>query len=218
MADSLPLYARPKPRLRGRLHAAAFVVAVPAGLVLVVLAPGPIARAAAVVYWLALLSQFGVSATYHVGRWGERAHTALRRLDHSTIFVLIAATYTPLCLLALDGRASRLLLAVVWVGAAVGVVTKLYRVDLHVVSGVLYVGLGWAAVFALPTLARGLSGAQLGLVVAGGVLYTVGALVFVTRWPDPFPRTFGFHEVWHAATVAAAGCLFAAIASVYAAA
>jgi hemolysin III len=197
------------------LHGVAFVAAVPAGLVLVVLARGPVARVAAIVYWLALLSQFGVSAIYHLGRWGERAHTWLRRLDHSTIFLLIAGTYTPFCLLALDGVASRVLLAVVWFGAAAGIATKLYRVDLHVLSGFLYLGLGWVAVFALPALVRALSVPQLVLVITGGVLYSMGALVLVTKWPDPFPRTFGFHEIWHVATIAAAVCLFAAIALLF---
>jgi hemolysin III len=197
--------------MRGRLHEIAFFATIPAGVVLVFIAPGPIARIGAVVYWLALLSQFGVSATYHVGRWGEKAHDRMRRLDHATIFVLIAGTYTPPCLLASHGTASIILLAVVWIGAAAGIITKLYRVDLHVLSGFLYLGLGWAAVFALPSLARTLSLPQLALVITGGVLYTVGALVFVTKWPNPFPRTFGFHEIWHAATIAAAACLFAAI-------
>jgi hemolysin III len=158
------------------------------------------------------LSQFGVSTTYHLGNWGERAHSWLRRLDHATIFLLIAGTYTPFCLLALDGTASRVLLGVVWLGAIAGIVTKLWRADLHVLSGALYLGLGWAAIWLLPALARALTPVELRLVIAGGVLYTLGALVLVTKRPDPFPNTFGFHEIWHAATIAAAACLFAAIA------
>jgi len=208
---SLPLYARPKPRLRGRLHEAAFFAAIPAGIALIAVAPGPVARAGAVVYWLALLSQFGVSASYHLGKWGERAHERMRRLDHSTIFLLIAGTYTPFCLLALHGTASLVLLAVVWVGAAAGIVTKVYRVDLHVLSGFLYIGLGWAAVFAMPSLIHTLTTTELVLLITGGALYTIGALVLATKWPNPFPRTFGFHEIWHSATIAAAACLFGAI-------
>jgi hemolysin III len=198
--------------LRGRLHEAAFIVAIPAGLVLLFIAPGPIGKIACAVYWVALLSQFGVSATYHLGKWGERPHSWLRRLDHSAIFLLIAGTYTPFCLLALDGTASRVLLAVVWLGAIVGIVTKLWRADLNVLSGFLYLGLGWAAIWLLPTLVHVLTPLELGLVIAGGALYTLGALVLATKWPNPFPRTFGFHGIWHAATVAAAGCLFTAIA------
>jgi hemolysin III len=197
--------------MRGRLHEIAFFVAIPAGLALVVLAPGPIARIAAIVYWIALLSQFGVSASYHLGRWSARAHERMRRLDHSTIFLLIAGTYTPFCLLALDGMASRVLLAVVWIGAAAGVVTKLYRTDLNVLSGFLYIGLGWAAIVLMPSLIHSLTSVELALMITGGSLYTLGALVLATKRPDPFPSTFGYHEIWHAATIAAAACLFAAI-------
>jgi hemolysin III len=211
MSSTVPLHLRPKPRMRGRLHEAAFIVAIPAGLVLLLIAPGPLGKIACAIYWVALLSQFGVSATYHLGKWGERAHSWLRRLDHSAIFLLIAGTYTPFCLLALDGTASRVLLAVVWLGAIAGIATKLWRADLNVLSGFLYLGLGWAAIWLLPTLAHALTPLELGLVIAGGVLYTLGALVFATKWPNPFPTTFGFHEIWHAATIAAAGCLFAAI-------
>ncbi|MEP6758392.1 MAG: hemolysin III family protein [Actinomycetota bacterium] len=211
MAQSVPLYRRPKPRLRGRLHEIAFFMAIPAGIGLIAIAPGPVARAGAIVYWLALLSQFGVSASYHLGKWSERAHERMRRLDHSTIFLLIAGTYTPFCLLALQGTASLVLLAAVWIGAAAGIVTKLYRTDLNVLSGFLYIGLGWVAVFALPSLIHTLTTTELVLMITGGVLYTVGALVLATKWPNPFPRTFGFHEIWHSATIAAAGCLFAAI-------
>jgi hemolysin III len=210
--SQLPLYLRPKPRLRGRLHEAAFIVAIPAGLVLLVIAPGPIAKVAVAIYWVALLSQFGVSATYHLGQWGERAHSWLRRLDHSTIFLLIAGTYTPFCLIALNGTASRVLLAIVWAGAIGGIVTKLFRADLNVLSGFLYLGLGWAAIFLLPTLVHTLTRLELGLVIAGGLFYSLGALVLATKWPNPFPRTFGFHEIWHAATIAAAASFFAAIA------
>jgi hemolysin III len=197
--------------MRGRLHEIAFFVAIPAGLALVVLAPGPIARIAAIVYWIALLSQFGVSASYHLGRWSARTHERMRRLDHSTIFLLIAGTYTPFCLLALNGTASRVLLAVVWIGAAAGVVTKLYRTDLNVLSGFLYIGLGWAAIVLMPSLIHSLTSVELALMITGGSLYTLGALVLATKRPDPFPSTFGYHEIWHAATIAAAACLFAAI-------
>jgi hemolysin III len=212
MSSTVPLHLRPKPRLRGRLHEVAFIVAIPAGLVLLLIAPGPVGKIACAIYWVALLSQFGVSATYHLGKWSERAHSWLRRLDHSAIFLLIAGTYTPFCLLALDGAASRVLLAVVWLGAIAGIVTKLWRADLNVLSGLLYLGLGWAAIWLLPTLVHVLTPLELGLVIAGGVLYTLGALVLATKWPNPFPKTFGFHEIWHAATIAAASCLFAAIA------
>jgi hemolysin III len=167
MSSTVPLHLRPKPRLRGRLHEVAFIVAIPAGLVLLFIAPGPVGKIACAIYWVALLSQFGVSATYHIGKWGERAHSWLRRLDHSAIFLLIAGTYTPFCLLALDGTASRVLLAVVWLGAIAGIITKLWRADLNVLSGILYLGLGWAAIWLLPTLVHVLTPIELGLVIAG---------------------------------------------------
>ncbi|HTG46087.1 MAG TPA: hemolysin III family protein [Actinomycetota bacterium] len=215
MGTAVPLHARPKPRLRGRLHQAAFFAAIPAGLVLVLLAPGPAARIGALIYWASLLFQFGVSAAYHLGSWDERSHTRMRRLDHSAIFVLIAGTYTPFCLLALRGTTAVVVLAIVWGGAAVGIAIKLYRVDLNVLSGFLYLGLGWVGVFVLPAMIRALSPTELALVVAGGVLYSVGALVLALKRPDPAPATFGFHEVWHAATIAAAACLYTSILLVY---
>lgn len=205
----------PKPRFRGRLHQAAFFASIPAGLALILVAPGTKARAGAIVYVSALLLQFGASALYHLGDWTDRVYVHMRRLDHSMIFVLIAGTYTPLCLMALHGTARWVVLTLVWTGAAVGILTKLYRVDLHVLSGFMYIGLGWVAVFVIPALARALSHTAMGLVIAGGITYTVGALALATHRPDPWPRTFGYHEVWHAATVAAAACFFAATALLY---
>jgi len=209
---------RPKPILRGWLHAGAFAVSIPAAIVLIALAPGSAARVGALVYGLALAAQFGVSALYHRGRWGERGRAVMQRLDHSTIFVLIAGSYTPFCLFVLEGPASWIVLTVVWAGALAGIGVKLYRVDLHVLSGFLYLGLGWVALAVFPTLVSQLAGWQVVLMVAGGVLYSLGALVLALRRPDPFPRIFGFHEIWHAATVAAAVCIFTVILSAYVAA
>jgi hemolysin III len=215
VGSAVPLHARPKPRLRGRLHEVAFFVSIPAGFVLVLLAPGAKARVGALIYWASLLFQFGVSAAYHLGSWDERAHARMRRLDHSSIFVLIAGTYTPLCLLALHGVTSVVVLAIVWGGAAVGVAIKLYRVDLNVLSGFLYLGLGWVGVVVFPALVRSLSVAELVLMLAGGVLYSAGALMLALHRPDPAPATFGYHEVWHAATIAAAACLYTSILLVF---
>ena len=125
---------------------------------------------------------------YHLGGWSEEAYIRMRRLDHSMIFVLIAGTYTPMCLVALHGTASWLVLAVVWTGAAIGIVTKMYRVDLHVLSGIMYIGLGWIAVFILPALSRAMSDIGMALVVSGGVIYTLGAIVLATHRPDPWPE------------------------------
>ena len=206
---------RAKPRLRGRLHEVAFFVSIPAGFVLVLSAPGPKAVAGAVIYWIALSSQFGVSAAYHLGMWSEVGRARMRTLDHATIFVLIAGTYTPLCLLVLHGAAAIVVLAIAWAGAAIGIATKLYRVDLHVLSGFLYLGLGWVAVIVFPALVRDLSTTELLPMVAGGLLYSGGALVLAIHRPNPWPRTFGYHEIWHAATIGAALCLYAAILSIF---
>jgi hemolysin III len=203
------------PTLRGRLHEVAFFVSIPAGLVLILFAPEPKAVVGAAVYWVALMAQFGVSAAYHVGMWGEGAHTRMRTLDHATIFVLIAGTYTPFCLTVLQGVQGIVVLSIVWVGAAVGIATKVYRTDLHVLSGFLYLGLGWVAVVVFPALVRELSTTQLALMILGGSFYTVGALVLALHRPNPWPRTFGYHEVWHTATIAAAACLYTAILLVF---
>jgi hemolysin III len=214
----VPLFERPKPLLRGWLHTVAFGLSIPAGLVLVIVAPDLGARLAAVVYWLTLMAQFGVSALYHRGDWSERAHARMRTIDHSVIFLLIAGTYTPFCVTVLEPPLAWWVLAVVWAGAAVGIGTKLYRVDLHVLSGFLYIGLGWVIVVIFPTIARALDGWQIALMVTGGLLYSLGALVLALNRPDPFPETFGYHEIWHAATIAAAGCLYTVILTVYLAA
>lgn len=214
----VPLYERPKPLLRGWLHTVAFGLSIPAGIVLVIVAPDLGARLAAVVYWLTLMAQFGVSALYHRGDWSERAHARMRTIDHSVIFLLIAGTYTPFCVTVLEPPLAWWVLGVVWAGAAVGIGTKLYRVDLHVLSGFLYIGLGWVIVVIFPTIARALDGWQIALMVTGGLLYSLGALVLALNRPDPFPETFGYHEIWHAATIAAAGCLYTVILTVYLAA
>ncbi len=193
----------------------AFFASIPAGLLLIWIAPGAAARVAAVVYAASLLLQFGASAMYHLGNWTDGAYMRMRRLDHSMIFVLIAGTYTPMCVMALHGATTWVVLAVVWAGALAGILTKLYRVDLHVLSGVMYIGLGWVAIFILPALARELSAVGMALVVIGGVTYTLGALALASHHPDPWPETFGYHEVWHAATIAAAACFYVAILLMY---
>jgi hemolysin III len=213
VAVSVPV--RSKPLMRGWLHLGAFVAAIPAGIVLLVVAPSTSASIAALVYWVGLLAQFGASAAYHRGRWSDVAYARMRTVDHSAIFLLIAGTYTPFCVVALHGVTAVAVLAIVWAGAAVGIATKFHRVDLHVLSGFLYIGLGWTAVVVLPAMARALSVTGMTLVVTGGVLYTLGAIVLATHRPDPWPRTFGYHEVWHAATIAAAACLYAAVLLLY---
>ena len=202
----------PKPRFRGRIHQVAFFVSIPAGVVLVLLAHGPAATAVAAVYAASLAAVFGSSAAYHRGRWTERARRRMKRLDHSMIFVLIAASYTPVAVLVLGGTWEAVLLSLAWAGAVAGITLKMARPDgHHVIGGILYMGLGWLAVIALPQLFAQLSAAESVLMVAGGLLYTGGAIVFATRRPDPSPSTFGYHEIWHAFMVAAACCHYAMI-------
>ncbi|MEP6476801.1 MAG: hemolysin III family protein [Actinomycetota bacterium] len=208
---ALDRHGLPKPRLRGRIHRMAFYAAIPAGLVLVALAPGVRAKVACAIYALALVALFGVSSTYHLGRHTDEQRARWRRADHATIFVLIAGTYTPFCLLALRGTAATVELAIVWIGALAGVAIKMWRVDLHVLSGFMYIGLGWVAVVTLPAIARGLDTPGTVLLVTGGALFTLGALVLATHRPNPWPRTFGYHEIWHTMTVIAAGCQYVAI-------
>jgi hemolysin III len=201
----------PRPRARGWIHRFSFMVAGPAGLFLVVVAPTWGARIAVGIYALSLVTVFWVSSTYHRGSWSAEEFARWQRRDHAAIFLLIAGSYTPYCVLALDGAWRVLMLAAIWVVAALGILMKLYRADLHVLSGVMYLGLGWAAVIASPQFVRVLSPATLILTVAGGLLYSFGALVLALHRPRLFPRTFGYHELWHAATAAAAACHYVAV-------
>ena len=206
-ADTLP-----KPRLRGRIHQVAFFASIPAGVILVLLANGPMATAVAALYAVSLAAVFGSSAAYHRGRWTDRARRWMKRLDHSMIFVLIAASYTPIAVLVLGGTWEAVLLSLAWVGAVAGVTLKMAQPDgHHVIGGILYMALGWLAVIALPQLFTQLTTAEVVLMVTGGLLYTAGAIVFATKRPDPAPSTFGYHEIWHAFMVAAACCHYAMI-------
>lgn len=201
-----------KPRWRGRIHQVAFFVSIPAGVALVLVADGWVATVAASVYAISLVAVFGASAAYHRGRWTAPALRRMKRLDHSMIFVLIAGSYTPIALLALDGPWTIVILSIVWTGAATGIVLKLVRIDgFNVLTGALYMILGWLALIAFPPMIQGMPPAALALAIVGGVLYTAGAIVFATRHPDPAPTVFGYHEVWHSFMVAAAACHFAMI-------
>lgn len=203
----------PNPRLRGWLHQVAFVVAVPAAVTLIVLAPTDKARAAAAVFASSLAALYGVSAVYHRGDWSPRARPWLKRLDHWMIFVLIAASYTPFCLLVLNSPWSWFLLSTVWAGALAGIALKSIRIDgFHRASGALYITIGWIGILMAPVMIGRLSPMVLALVVAGGALYTIGACVLASHWPDPSPEWFGYHEVWHSFTIAGGGLHFAAVA------
>ena len=202
-----------RPTWRGWLHTAAFVVSVPAVIDLVVLAEGSATTVAVAIYGAALLLAFGTSAGYHRLARTERVGRVLQRIDHSMIFVLIAGSYTPLCVLALPRSRGVPALWIVWVMAAVGVVVKCFGFERFKRLGYsLYPAMGWIAVVLLPTLVRSLSPIEFGLVAVSGLMYTIGMPVLLLGRPDPWPRTFGYHEVWHGCTVAAAACHFAAVA------
>lgn len=203
------------PRMRGVLHAWAAPVAATVGLTFLMLADGGRARMATAVWALTLTALFTVSATYHRGAWRPAVKAWLQRADHSMIFVFIAGSYTPMCLLLIEGSKSWIILAITWGGALAGVVTRL---TWHSAPKWLfvpaYIALGWVAVAALPDLAASAPVYANGLLFIGGVLYTLGALVFATQRPDPIPHVFGFHEVFHAMTLAAALCHAVAIAAI----
>jgi hemolysin III len=202
-----------KPRLRGVSHQYAFYVALAAGAALVVLARGGEARAAALVYGLSLAAMFGASALYHRIDWSPRPRAWLRRLDHSMIYVLVAGTYTPFALLVLAPALGWTVLGVVWGGALAGVVISLAWIDApRWLTAVLYVALGWVSIVTMPQLWDRAGVLAVALLATGGVLYTVGAVVYARRRPDPVPRVFGYHEVFHVLVIAAAAVHFAAVA------
>jgi hemolysin III len=201
------------PRLRGLLHAHAAWVAAGAAVVLVLLAPTAAARIAAVVYGAGLIALFSASALYHRWPGDPRWRPWLRRLDHSTIFVFIAASYTPVGLLVLQGAIQAVVLASVWIGAAAGVVMSLAWISApRWLQAGCYLAVGWVAVVALPQLGERVGVAPLVLLAAGGALYSLGAIVYATRRPNLWPRTFGFHEVFHSLVIAAALVHFIAMA------
>ncbi|MET0684617.1 MAG: hemolysin III family protein [Solirubrobacteraceae bacterium] len=201
------------PRLRGLLHAHAAWVAAVAAIVLIALAPTAAARVAALVYGIGLIALFTVSALYHRWPGDPRWKPWLRRMDHSTIFVFIAASYTPVGLLVLDGTVQIVVLVSVWAGALAGIVMSVAWISApRWLQALTYLLVGWVAVLALPQLADRAGVAPLVLLAVGGGLYSLGALVYALRRPDFWPRTYGFHEVFHTLVIAAAVVHFVAMA------
>jgi hemolysin III len=203
---------RLKPRLRGVSHQYAFFVALAAGAALVAAARGAQATLAVAVYALSLCAMFGASALYHRVDWPPRTRRWMRRLDHSMIFVLIAGTYTPFMAVVLGGDLGVTLLVVVWGGAVAGVVLTLLwpEAPRWLVVGVC-IALGWIAVGALPEVGDRVGAMAVVLLGAGGLLYTVGAVVYAVRRPDPAPTVFGYHEIFHVFVIAAALAHFLAV-------
>ncbi|CAN5188947.1 hemolysin III family protein [soil metagenome] len=191
-----------------------FFLSLPAGALVVATATSDRGRAGAFVYAFGLAAVFGVSGLYHRGRWSPVARARMKRLDHATIFVMIAGTYTPVCLVALNASGTVMLVAM-WVGAALGLGMALSGIaERRVIGLVSYLLLSWAAAISLPELSARVSNQVLALILVGGVVYTAGVVVLATRWPNPVPRVFGYHEVWHVMVVAAVVCHFLAILSI----
>ncbi len=201
-----------KPKLRGWLHAGMFPVVVVASIVLVVLSPTTSARVANTVFGVSSILLFGISAVYHRGTWSPRVTGVLRRLDHSNIFLIIAGTYTPLAVLLLTGTTRTVLLWVVWVGALLGLLGRvLFLGAPRWVYTPIYAALGCVALGFLPQFWDAGGPAVVWLVVGGGAAYLAGAVVYGTKRPNPSPRWFGFHEVFHSLTVVGFVCHFVAV-------
>lgn len=193
-----------KPHLRGWLHAATAPLALAAGIVLVVLSPTTSTRVGSAIFAFSALALFTASATMHRGNWSKRTALWLRRLDHSSIFLLIAGSYTPFTLLLLDGSERTTLLAIAWGGALLGILFRLFWTSApRWLYTPIYIALGWAAVFYFPAFFASTSTAVFTCLLVGGLLYTLGGVIYGFRWPDPSPRWFGFHEVFHTLTIAA---------------
>jgi hemolysin III len=200
------------PRLRGILHLATVPIAVIGGLILLLTANSAASRWAVAIFMVTSTALFATSAIYHIGTWLPTTKAMLRRADHSNIFLIIAGTYTPLSLLLLPPESARTLLTVVWSGAIAGVLIRNFWLTApRWIYVPIYVALGWAAIFYVPQFAAA-GWLILGLIVAGGVLYTLGAAIYATKWPQVSPTWFGFHEMFHSFTIAAFVSHFAAIA------
>jgi hemolysin III len=203
-----------KPKLRGVSHEWAFFLSLGFGAALIVAADTPQATLAVAIYAVSLSALFGTSALYHRVNWSRPdVRRWMRRLDHSMIFFLIAGTYTPFALLVLDGPLADAILAVVWAGAVIGAIVEMVWIE-HPkwVAAIVYMSLGWVAAIAFPGLWEGMGVAGALLVAAGGLLYTVGAVIYATERPNPNPRVFGYHEIFHLFVILAAAAHFAAIA------
>ncbi|MBA3824609.1 MAG: hemolysin III family protein [Ktedonobacterales bacterium] len=190
---------QPKPLMRGWLHAGAAVAAFVITSIYCWLSRNDVPKLLSLlIFGLSMIELYTVSALYHIGNWSPRVRGVLRSLDHANIFLLIAGTYTPLCFNVLAGWARVLLLGSIWLLAVLGLVLAIFTTRLpRWISPVLYVAMGWLAVLALPLFLARLPVVAILLLIGGGVLYTIGAIVYARRWPNPFPRVFGFHEVFH---------------------
>jgi hemolysin III len=201
------------PRLRGVSHLIAFVVALPLGVALAVSAKGDLERGAAITFAASVAAMFGVSSLFHRVAWRPRAKRWLGRVDHTMIYALIAGTYAPIALLVIHPAWRAPTLAVVWGGALVAAISRFVWRDAPAwVVPVTALALGWVTLIVMPQIVDriGIAGAL--LLLGGGIAYTLGAVVYVRKWPDPRPRIFGYHEVFHALVIVAVACQYATVA------
>lgn len=207
------MHGVPRPLLRGVTHLVAAYVAAIAGAILVAMVDGGRVRASVSIYALMLVGMFRTSAMLHRRDWGPRAFAWWRRADHAMIFLFIAGTYTPLCLLGMANHHGERLLALVWIAAGLGVLRAgLWPHAPRIVTSGLFVVVGWLVVAYLPEARASFDPTTFAFVVGGGVLFTIGAVIYATRWPDPWPRVFGFHEVFHLFIIFGCASHFVAVA------
>ncbi len=203
-----------KPLLRGHFHQEAFFFALGACVLLLVLSTKSGTLLGAAIYSFSLCGMFGISALYHRPNWTENARMWMRRLDHSAIFLLIAGTGTPLCLIAIPNNGGSDLLKIIWVAGTLGIAQSLFWVSAPKwLAAGLYLLMGWLAIPYFPELSRALGDTRVGLILAGGIIYSVGALVYAIKKPNPLPKYFGYHEIFHLLVILAAALHFYVIAS-----
>lgn len=204
-----------KPRLRGRSHEYAFFVALTLAPIMIVATPGVAPRFVVALYVAAIAGLFGISALYHRVDWAPTARARMKRLDHSMIFIAIAGTYTPIAVFALSPDVARVVLPIVWIGALVGIVVRNLWPDApKPLAAAPYIAVGWVAVFVMFDMWSGLGVAGFTLVAVGGLLYTFGAVVYAFRRPNPWPRHFGYHEIFHLFVIGGAALHYVSVAFV----
>lgn len=202
-----------KPRFRGFIHLLAFSSALTLAPILIVITPGVLARFVMAIYAVSIVGLFGVSALYHRNDWSEQGRSIIRRIDHSMIFIATAATTTPIALLALPTKPGWVLFGIVWGGALLGIAGRIFFLHApHVVVAVPYVIVGWSSILVIDDVWNSLGPASVVLLIVGGTLYTLGAMIYAFHKPNPWPNSFGYHEIFHALTVAGAACHYVVIA------
>lgn len=201
-----------KPLLRGYLHQEAFFITLGASILLIAKSSTSLSLISSIVFSIGLLLLFGISALYHRPYWKPKARVFLKRLDHSAIFILIASTFTPICLLALPPTSGNMLLIIVWIAAVLGILQSIFWVKApKIVTALLYIIMGWQALPYLKELNQSLGTPQVSLLITGGIIYTIGAIFYAAKKPKLYPTVFGYHELFHFFTIIAAACHFAVI-------